>query len=304
MYGKHFTSMYTGSMMGAGPVVFAVWGYVISHCNNAEVELNPRLVATLIGCSVGDVETAIEFLLQEDPQSRNTEENGRRLIKVGQFAYRVVSHALYRSIRDENDRREYNRKKQAEYREAKRVPPCTAVYRGVAQSAQAEAEADITAGAVIPPEQDQSPKETDAVPWGAIVDAVDGVTGTKSRWTAKRKVAAKARWADKYWRENWREAVERAAGSSFLTGQNDRGWVMDLEFFLRPDTVTKILEGKYDDREITRPEHLTANQHRERNNANAFDTFRRAADSAIASGALGSTDTGGARALVLGKTND
>ena len=30
MYGKHFASMYEGSLYGSGAVVFAVWGYVIA----------------------------------------------------------------------------------------------------------------------------------------------------------------------------------------------------------------------------------------------------------------------------------
>ena len=71
------------------------------------------------------------------------------------------------------------------------------------------------------------------------------------------------------------DAIERAMGSGFLTGQNDRGWVMDLEFFLRPDTVTKILEGKYDDREGF---HETSEQKRERANAGVFDRLQAAAE--------------------------
>ena len=31
----------------------------------------------------------------------------------------------------------------------------------------------------------------------------------------------------------------------FLVGDNDKGWRADLDWFLRPDSVTKILEGKY-----------------------------------------------------------
>jgi hypothetical protein len=145
MYGKHFSSMYEGSMMGAGPVVFAVWGYVISKAVAEQVELNPRLMAVLIGCETREIESAIEYLCRPDENSRNSDEDGRRLVKVGQFAYRVVSHKIYNSIRHEDDRREYNRKKQAEYRAAKRVesvPACTGVYRGVPQSAHTEEDTD------------------------------------------------------------------------------------------------------------------------------------------------------------------
>ena len=43
-------------------------------------------------------------------------------------------------------------------------------------------------------------------------------------------------------------ALDRVRSSSFCRGQNDRGWRADLDWFLRPDTVTKLLEGKYEDR--------------------------------------------------------
>ena len=31
----------------------------------------------------------------------------------------------------------------------------------------------------------------------------------------------------------------------FLIGENDKGWMADLDFILRPDKVTKITEGSY-----------------------------------------------------------
>jgi hypothetical protein len=43
------------------------------------------------------------------------------------------------------------------------------------------------------------------------------------------------------------DALNRVAKSSFCRGQNERGWKADIDWFLKPDTLTKILEGKYDD---------------------------------------------------------
>jgi hypothetical protein len=34
----------------------------------------------------------------------------------------------------------------------------------------------------------------------------------------------------------------------FMQGANDRGWIADADFFLRPDAVLKISEGKYRDK--------------------------------------------------------
>lgn len=94
-YGKHFESMYSGSMYGAGAMVFAVWGWVISNARDGQVEINPRLLASVLGESKEDVAKAIAFLCAEDPQSRSSEEGGRRLVPIGQFLYRVVTHEKY-----------------------------------------------------------------------------------------------------------------------------------------------------------------------------------------------------------------
>lgn len=63
--------------------------------------------------------------------------------------------------------------------------------------------------------------------------------------TATRSKAFRTRLKDPAWRASWRRALEQAGQSPFLRGENDRGWKMDLDFFLRPDSVAKIIEGKY-----------------------------------------------------------
>lgn len=119
MFGKHFASMYEGSMYGAGIAVFAVWGYVIANCNKGAVELNPKKLADTLGGTMQEVTEAIQFLERPDEHSRFKEYGGRRLVKEGEFQYRVPSWEFYRQIRNEDERREYNRKKQAEYRAKK-----------------------------------------------------------------------------------------------------------------------------------------------------------------------------------------
>lgn len=121
MYGKHFESMYEGSMYGAGVAVFAVWGYVIAHTRSSRVELNPKKLSDTLGGKVSEIESAIKFLLSPDPNSRHKEHQGRRLIKEGEFQYFLPSWESYQAIRNADDRREYNRRKQAEYR-AKKNP--------------------------------------------------------------------------------------------------------------------------------------------------------------------------------------
>ncbi len=116
-WGKHFQSMYTGSMVGAGPDVFAVWGYVLAHKDKAgTVELNPRLIATTIGMSKARAKSAVDYLCAPDPDSRNPDMDGRRLVSLGPFLYTVVSHEKYATLRNDEERKAYERERKADYR--------------------------------------------------------------------------------------------------------------------------------------------------------------------------------------------
>lgn len=114
MYGKHFTSMYEGSMIGSGAMAFAVWGYIISHMRpdktvGFQVELNPVLIAFKLGEKENDVAKTIAMFCEPDPRSRTQDEEGRKLIKIGVYDYKVVNGAKYDAIKNEENRREQNR---------------------------------------------------------------------------------------------------------------------------------------------------------------------------------------------------
>ena len=83
-----------------------------------------------------------------------------------------------------------------------------------------------------------------------VVDTVNESLSRGFRLTPSRKRLIASRLKDDYWQSNWRQAISQAAASDFLNGRTDRGnWRMDIDFFLKPDTVTKILEGKYDNKD-------------------------------------------------------
>ena len=110
MFGKSFESKYEGSMYGKGVLHFAVWDYVIAKAKCSRVELNPKVMANIFGdVTVERVAEEIERLCQPDPESRNKEKEGRKLIKEGEFQYFVTGWEKYQAIRNEVDRRESNR---------------------------------------------------------------------------------------------------------------------------------------------------------------------------------------------------
>ena len=62
----------------------------------------------------------------------------------------------------------------------------------------------------------------------------------------KRRAMLRERWKEEFFRENWRAALSKIPGIPGLTGHNDRGWVADIVWFLRPNSVSKLIEGSYD----------------------------------------------------------
>jgi hypothetical protein len=165
MYGKHFASMYEGSMVGSGPLVFALMGYVIAKQEpdsevGSQVDLNPVLLAVIFGVKEREVEEAIGFLCAPDPKSKSKEEEGRRLVRLGQFAYRVVNGAKYRAVRDQQARREQNRKSQTKFRQKLKVLtsgtplPGEAAYVKAFESGEVERAERLAAPEEEAPEED------------------------------------------------------------------------------------------------------------------------------------------------------
>lgn len=85
-------------------------------------------------------------------------------------------------------------------------------------------------------------------PFTHIVDKWNLIMGQRVRLTQKRRATIRQRWADAFWRESWLEALNRGSKLRWWRGENDHGWTADLDYFLRPDTVTKVMEGSCEDR--------------------------------------------------------
>jgi hypothetical protein len=111
MYGKLFASCFTGSMSGSGPQTFAVWVYILANADSEGcLELNPKIVAVAIGMPTDEVKAILEKLQQPDPESRSKDQDGKRLIKKGEFLYEIVNYKKYREIQTAQHRNDYMKK--------------------------------------------------------------------------------------------------------------------------------------------------------------------------------------------------
>lgn len=85
--------------------------------------------------------------------------------------------------------------------------------------------------------------------WNAMAEAAR--LPTCRSLTKSRKAAIKSRISDPDWRDNWKQAMDAIPKRPFFLGQNKRQWQITFDFFLKPDTVTKILEGGYTNGKFT-----------------------------------------------------
>lgn len=62
--------------------------------------------------------------------------------------------------------------------------------------------------------------------------------------TDKRKKILLARYRE-HGKESIARVIENAVVSDFLNGKNDKGWVADFDWLMRPSNFVKVLEGNY-----------------------------------------------------------
>ena len=77
--------------------------------------------------------------------------------------------------------------------------------------------------------------------------------------TDKRKQALNARLRE-YGKQKLAIAIQKAARSDFLNGQNDRAFIATFDWILKPNNFPKVLEGNYDNSQITGYDNTTVRQ--------------------------------------------
>lgn len=63
-----------------------------------------------------------------------------------------------------------------------------------------------------------------------------------------RKKAIKARLANGYTVESFRELFQKAEASSFLKGKNDRNWQATFDWLVKDSNMAKVIDGNYTDK--------------------------------------------------------
>ncbi len=140
----------------------------------------------------------------------------------------------------------------------KQQRPSASSTRG--QPSEIESETDIdkekkqkppTAGTTTPDKSTEHSSDNSAkADVEAFVEIWNGIAGVRKcmKITTARASLFRTRLKDSFWKKNWRAALQKAKGISWLAGgENGSGFRAGIEWFLKPDTVLKIIEGQHDD---------------------------------------------------------
>ena len=81
--------------------------------------------------------------------------------------------------------------------------------------------------------------------WNELPDVISKIS-TLKKDTQRFKMLSQR--VSEYGTDKVLEAIEKIKQSSFLLGQNNSGWTITFEWFVRPNNFVKVLEGNYVDK--------------------------------------------------------
>ncbi len=143
-YTKLFNSILASTIWRADNATRIVWITLLAMSDrNGIAEGSVPGLADFARVSVRDTRKALANLMAPDADSRTKEADGRRIEEID-GGWRIVNHAKYRAKMSADERKEYNRVKQAEHRQRKSTN-VKDVNDESALSAHTKAEADTEA---------------------------------------------------------------------------------------------------------------------------------------------------------------
>jgi hypothetical protein len=174
------------------------------------------LVAAIIGTSPDKIQLALDYLCSPDPESRSKLEDGRRLVKEGQFMYRMVNFAEYRERMSLESKAEYMRNYRAEGKDKSRNVVNSGNSGKVSvrpvREAEAEAEAEADKKEEVPPSKQEL--NSDQIRLGKLFSRKPS-----TRWSAAELKSFRA--IGEIDEEDF-QALERYYGASWPEGKDYR----------------------------------------------------------------------------------
>jgi hypothetical protein len=257
-YTKLFASLLASTVWSESNETRIVWITLLAMADSRGVaEASIPGLAVFARLPVESVRTALERLSAPDPDSRSQEHEGRRIVAID-GGWHLLNHGKYRERLNADERREYLRLKQREYRQRHKqvstnvntVSDTDTLLTQPEAEAEAEAETKEKSARVSRAPASPSPAQILMTSWNELT--TQPIARCRDL-TPKRITHLKARLKERPLDE-WPEIFARIEASPFCRGENARGWVASFDWVIgSPDVAVKVLEGKYDARRRAEP---------------------------------------------------
>lgn len=119
MYGKIFELMYDGSLYGQWEALVTFQQMIVIADQEGFIDITPPALAARTGIPIEIIKKGIGVLESDDPYSRTSGENGKRIIRINKnrpWGWKIVNYKKYRDMASQEDRRKYMRGYMREYR--------------------------------------------------------------------------------------------------------------------------------------------------------------------------------------------
>lgn len=133
-YTKLFSSILASSVWQENLPTKIVWITMLALRNERnEVEASLPGLAKFAGVTMEECEIAVKKFEGPDQYSRNADNDGRKVERC-QAGWRILNGEYYRTLMSIDERREYNRLKQAEYRKRRKSLKAKAETEGAKEA--------------------------------------------------------------------------------------------------------------------------------------------------------------------------
>ena len=252
---KLFSSITASTIWCEDSDIRVVWITMLAMCDkNGQVYASIPGLAKYAAVSVEKTGKALTKFLSPDPYSRTKDHEGRRIEEI-EGGWRLLNHAKYRAIRNEEERRAYKTEKQRQYREEKRANVDNVDRSGPKKThTDTDTNTDPLTTTMSSQNDDPAPSK---IPFKKIVDLYHKLLPDLPKCEILNKTREgyiRQRWQDKkhglptltHW-ENYFLHVSR---SRFLMGQAEpqngrKPFRANLEWLTKLSNYTKVYEDKY-----------------------------------------------------------
>lgn len=146
MYAKVRRSMFEGTLAGTGET-WAVFVFLLAHSDpEGFVDIHPKAISGLTGFGEDRVRAALGHLESPDPQSRRSDAEGARIVRVDEhrdWGWHITNYKYYRSAKDEHTVREQTGARVRRFREKKSTNGNANVTLGNAPKRHVEVDVEV-----------------------------------------------------------------------------------------------------------------------------------------------------------------